>query len=385
MKNRVIAGTAALLVVVALVVVAVVAGGGDGTKEPKRLPIGASAPGVARDSAMAVPAGGGVAYGGVEYRLGDVPELPAEADAWELAPAVADVDRIAGALGVDRKDVRAENVGGAAWSVYLDQAVSSGVAYACPAETKDVTTTTCEPPPDYKEPQRPGGMPTKDEARDIAETMMGKLGVDLGGATVRVDDGFSQWTVSVDTKLDGRDVVGMTTTIGIGPYGKVVSANGWMGDVRRGDTYPLIAVGEAVRRLQENQPRIMAGAGERSLIAPAPDCVDCPPPKPTVVTITGARLGLQLYGGFEPNGPAYLVPTYLFTTDQPDSGELWQIAIDDKYLAPPPTVAPEPSTELEPGKTEPSGSGSSGGGGAPAPEPAPAPDQPTESSTTQRS
>ena len=378
MKNRVIAGAAALLVVVALVVVAVVAGGGGDSKEPKALPIGAGGDAAAsRDGAMAMPIEGG-GYGGIEYRIGKLPDLPDEADAYELPAAVADVDRIADALDVARKDVHAEKMGGGPWSVYLDEAVSSvasGVGYACPSVSDDsasnTTTTECAPPPDYEEPKRPEGMPTKDQARDIAEKVFDKLGVDLDGATVRVEDGFSQWMVSVDPRLDGTKVVGMTSTIGIGPHGKVVSANGWSSDPERGDTYPLITVETAAKRLQENQPRIMAGAAED--VAIAPDCLDCPKPEPLIVTVTGASLGLQLYGGYGADAPAYLVPTYLFTTDQPDSGELWQIAVEDKYLAPPPTVEPDPGVKPEPG----------GSGGAPTPEPAP--DDPNATTVTKPS
>ena len=393
-----IAGAAALLVVIALVLVAVAAGSDGDSSEPKRLPIGATASaGQARDAAMAMPIEGGGGYGGVEYRVGKLPDLPDEADAWDLPAGVADVGRIADALGVDRKDVHAEKAGGEPWSVYLDQAVSSvssGVGYACPDDA-----AKCEPPPDYEEPKRPEGMPTKDEARTIAEKMLDRLGVDLDGATVRVEDGFSQWMVMVDPMLDGRKVVGMTTSIGIGPHGKVVSANGWMGEPAHGDTYPLITVDAAVKRLQD-QPRIMMGTARdvgasEAMLAPAPDCKDCPPPEPQIITITGATLGLQLYGGYEPNAPGYLVPTYLFTTDQPDSGELWQIAIEDKYLAPPPTEpVPEPGVKPDPGQTEPGSSGSGDGnvgtGGTPTepapepspePQPAPAPDQPNGATT----
>jgi hypothetical protein len=380
-NNRKLVGAAVLLVVIALVIVAVAASGGGDSKEPKALPIGASGDsGVARDAAMAMPVEGGGGYGGIEYRVGNLPDLPDEADAYELDPAVADVDRIAEILGVERKDVHAERMGGAPWSVYLEQSVSSsvGVGYACPDDTK------CDPPPDYQEPQRPEGLPTKDEARDIAETMFGQLGVDLEGATVRVEDGFSQWLVMADPMLDGRKIVGMTTAIGIGPNAKVVSANGWMAEPRRGDTYPLIAVEDAAKRLQDQQPRIMAGAAEDTMIAPAPECIDCPEPEPTIVTITGASLGLQLYGGYGTDAPAYLVPTYLFTTDQSDTGELWQIAVEDKYLAPPPTVMPEPDVKPEPGQTEPgsSGGGSDGNVGSGGPTPAPPPDDPNGTTET---
>jgi hypothetical protein len=349
MNKRILAGAAALLVFVALVVVAVTVGD-DGSSEPKALPIGAGAGGAAsnRDAAMSMPVEGGPGFGGIEYRIGSLPDLPDEADAFTLEPAVADVDRIADVLGVDRKDVHAERSGGAPWSVYLDQPVaSSGSGYACPENA------ICDPPPDYEEPQRPEGMPTREEARAFGTKLLERLGVELDGASVRVEDGFSQWLVLVDPRVDGHPTTGMTTAIGIGPNNKVISANGWTADPERGDTYPLIGVREAAKRLTEQQPRIMAGLAEDTLVAPAPDCVDCPEPEPTIVTITGARLGLQLYGGYEVNGPAYLVPSYLFTTDQPDSGELAVIAVEDKYLAPPPA----PPASDEPGVTEPGGGG----------------------------
>ena len=357
-----IAGAAALLVVVALVIVAVASGGGD-SSEPKALPIGASgAGGAERDAAMSMPVDG-VGYGGIEYKVGTLPDLPDEADAFTLDNGTADVGHIADVLGVDRADVHAEKGGGGPWSVYLDRPVSSsvGVGYACPEDAE------CEPPPDYEEPKRPEGLPTEVEARQIGTKLIEQLGVDLDGATIRVEDGWSQWIVVVDPEVDGRKVIGMSTAVGIGANGKVESANGWTTDPERGDTYPLITVQEAAKRLTEQQPRILAddmvGAPE-PMIAPAPECIDadCPEPEPQIVTITGASLGLQLYNAYDPNGPAYLVPSYLFTTDQPESGELWQIAIEDKYLAPPPTVpADEDPGATEPGQTEPGGGGGSDG------------------------
>jgi hypothetical protein len=73
-----------------------------------------------------------------------------------------------------------------------------------------------------------------------------------------------------------------------------------------------------------------------------------------VVHVTGVRLGLQLFSTYQPAAPAYLVPSYLFTTE--DGGELPVIAVDETYLGPAPKpvpVQPDSGTTGEPGTVEP--------------------------------
>ena len=65
--------------------------------------------------------------------------------------------------------------------------------------------------------------------------------------------------------------------------------------------------------------------------------------------ITNVRLGLELFSTYEPGRPAYLVPAYLFMTE--DGIELPVIAVDEKYLgqAPQPTPQPGDGTKGDPG------------------------------------
>lgn len=373
MKKQLLAGGLAL---------ALLAGCGSDT-DPKALPVLTTGAGADDATAMAAPESGAstadMRIGGrVEYRYdGELPELDDEAAAWELAVERADtaeIEDLAERLGIEGEVERTEfgwhvdgddgaqldvqRAAGLPWNSYVaspgdDVAVSSGVA--CPEDSQ--TRAMCV----VEEPQRPADLPSKAEAEDIARALLEELGVDLEGATVRVEDGFSVWNVMADPELDGMPVIGMTTAVAVGPKGVVQFANGWLTEPDQGDDYPLIGTEEALEKLQDEQVTTMMGAPEPMIAecegGPATDCMVDPVPvdqEPTVVELTDVRLGLQLFGSWDADEPAYLVPSYLFATE--DGGELPVIGIEEEFLVPPTEPAPAP----EPGG---SGGGSSGSGG----------------------
>ena len=376
MKTQLLAGGLAL---------ALLAGCGSDA-DPKALPVLTTGAGADDAASLAAPESGAstadMRIGGrVEYRYdGDLPELDDEAAAWELAVEKIDtseIEELAERLGADGDVERTEfgwhvegddgaqldvqRSAGLPWNTYVaspDTAVSSpGVA--CPDDPEAREKCVVE------EPKRPTDLPSKAEAEDIARELFEELGVDLDGATVRVDDGFSVWNVTADPELDGMPVIGMTTAVAVGPKGVVQFANGWLTEPDKGDDYPLIGTKAALEKLQDEQVTTMLGAPEPMIAedcegGPAVDCVIDPipvPTEPTVVELTDVRLGLQLFGSWDGDEPAYLVPSYLFATE--DGGELPVIAIEEEFLAPPPE--PEPQPVPEPGGT---GGGSSGSGGS---------------------
>lgn len=361
---------------------ALLAGCGSDT-DPKALPVLST--GADDATAMAAPEGGAstsdMRVGGrVEYEFdGDLPELADEAAAWELAVERVDTDRIqdlAEQLGIDGDVERTEygwtvtgdggaqldvqRTAGLPWSTYVsspDTAVSSGVACADAPDAREKCVV--------EEPERPADLPSKAEAEEIGRELIEELGVDVDVAKIRVEDGFSVWNVMADPELDGMPVIGLTTAVAVGPKGVIQFANGWLTDPDKGDDYPLIGTKAALEKLQDEQVTTMMGAPEPMIVeecegGPAVDCMIDPmpvPSEPTVVTLTDVRLGLQLFGSWDADEPAYLVPSYLFATE--DGGELPVIAIEEEFLAPPPE--PEPMPEPAP---DPDGGGSSGSPGS---------------------
>ena len=355
-KNRKIAGIIALAVVVALVGLAVAAGRNTEPKTPATLPVlgagGASTMAAAPTSDMRL-------MRPVRYEAsGDLSALDSEAGAYVVGSRTTP-DRthdLMQALGLGAKLTQTDaawsvvdgearldiqRVGGLPWSYSrADGAVSSSGSVVCGSPCPpDAQCLVADCP--TEEPQRPADLPTKAAAEAIARALLDKVGVDLTQARVKVEDGFSVWNVSADPEIDGHPVVGMTTSIAIGPKSAVIYANGWLGTVDAGDRYPLIGTSAGLKQLNENQ--VLPMGGPRPMIAqvrpecdPAADCIDPPPSEPTVVQITGVRLGLELFSSYEPGQPAYLVPAYLFRT-QDDGDELPVIAVDEQYLAPAPT------------------------------------------------
>jgi hypothetical protein len=194
-------------------------------------------------------------------------------------------------------------------------------------------------------PPRPPDLPTREQAEATARDLLGKAGIDIGGASVRVDDAFSQWLVEFDPTVGALPTVGFATGVSVGPKG-VVDAHGWLGLPEEGDEYPLATTTAGFERLKESP----FGIGPQPLIAEAPIQCDaikgCPEPAPVVRTITGVRLGLAFAPLLEPgdNGQALLVPVFLF--DIEDGGTIPVLAVADEFL-------PKPVEEPKPGATEP--------------------------------
>jgi hypothetical protein len=307
-------------------VLALVAGCGSDGGAPVTLPVLAGgrpeASAVAGDTRLAAP---------TRYRFaGDLPALDDQAPAYTLEPGRAggdEVDHLAEVLGT-RTGLDVQRAAGRPWSFSRAQA--------------DTSVASCAADGPCEEPRRPEGLPAKAEATKLGQEILGRLGVDLDHATVRVDDGFSTWNVAADPEIDGLPVVGMSTSVAIGVDGRIEYANGWLGEPDKGDDYPLIGAQSALKKLQEQQVTTM-------MMPVCEDTAPCPAPDPITVEVTDVRIGLQLFSYGEPDEPGYLVPSYLFATR--DGGELPVVAVEDRYLAPPeapkgkPVPEPHPNTE----------------------------------------
>ncbi|HYY82066.1 MAG TPA: hypothetical protein VFD04_23210, partial [Actinomycetes bacterium] len=185
-------------------------------------------------------------------------------------------------------------------------------------------------------------LPSRQQAERIARDLAGRAGIGLDGASVRVVAGYRQWLVTIAPTVGGLPTAGLVTTVSVGSGGAVEAASGWLAAPRPADSYPLIGVAEGVKRLQRQvtvgPPFVRAELGKGR--PPADSRVS------REVTVTGVRLGLQQAAvaatGNHPAGVAYLLPAYLFELRGDWLPVRSVIAVQDRYLTPPPsTVVPQ--------------------------------------------
>jgi hypothetical protein len=324
-KKRVLPIVGALVVVVALVALALVAARG-GKDELRVLPVLSPASsskvagGAAEDTDLTIA-------GYNEYVLPDeLPDMPDEAPAYDLSGDVDedDVRELARLLGNDGDVVESE------WGWTVDGGdrvldVQSGAggswsAYAVTDEDVPVEVTGDE------EPVAPSASIDRELAEEQGRAMLSKLGVDLDGAAVRVEDGWSSWIVTADPEVGGLPTIGFSTSVSVGPEGRIEFANGYLAPAEVIGDYPLEGAREAVAR---------ANALEEAW---AEEVSGDHPIERWTFEVQRVRLGLSLSSTYETGSPAYLVPSYLLQTE--DGWEASFVAVADELLA----EAPTPTT-----------------------------------------
>ena len=344
------------VVALGLVIVAGRGGGGDDADLPT-LRIGADAGAAAgaadsrapvseaSDDMSILPAG--------TYVPGEgLPKLGGEAPVYRLdaAPDRASVQRLADALGIDGEPTETDgswhiedgelglDVYGVerGWSIYPtawtdpvagdDTAAPDGSEPArtaeelCPtvdpvpadsgsgtgagsagstgnAGADDLDILKCEPP---LEPVRPENLPSSDEARTIALDLLKSTGADVDGAKVTVDDGITEWFVSVEPRVGGLRAPGLTMYVGVGDEGRIVSASGYLATPEKLGDYPLLDTTAALERLNEDRvylgPAVDLGAADARepavdtpAVAPDPAVAQEPAVEPNSTTTVAGR------------------------------------------------------------------------------------------------
>src|SRR3954454_10236294 len=348
----------AVVAVIVGVTVAVRGGGGTTSKHPALLRLAGD--GIQARSAGA-PAGAdsGVRPGGSAYVVdGALPtKQPADQTVWRITAADDDAAaHAARALGLDgtptrvdggwvlraSRDLRLAVRDDGSWSYGLDClagqpvederldvmcASATGVAVAPPApDSPDASTGTA----DDAAPTPPPG-PAAADARTLATPILRALGVVDGRTTVT--EGTPTTTVRASYDVDGMTTVGLTTTLSFAGDSRLATGDGWLTDLTKGDSYPVITAPRAFELLRE-QPRPMIEMCMRRSDG-KPGCADIPP-----TVITGATLGLAMA---QDAGRPTLVPAWLFTVKGQDE-LLAQIAVAPAYLAPPATATDTPAT-----------------------------------------
>jgi hypothetical protein len=378
-------------VVAAVVTVGLVAGGvllaRDRTEpEPAVLPAldleaagpAAAGAGSASGAAEPAPAAGAVAparqkdtadvplrWPPVTYRLkGPLPSLPDRARAWKLGDTT-DPDRVAAlaaALGLagqpkqeptgwtvrdGRRGLVVNRAAGVPWTYGTDILDACGTRVGGGPYRPGPGIQCLDPDAAVASPSRPAGLPSPAEAERVARDLAAKAGLDLDGARVRVVDSIATRTVTIDPAVDGTPTSGLAWTVAVGATGTVQHASGWLAAPTPADTYPLIGVQAGFEQLEKTRflvpmERADVPAVERRPCRPTgAGTVPCnaKPLPARVVTVTGARLGLQLAPaiprGNRPAQVAYLLPAYLFDLEGGWTDVRAVIAVPVRYLTRP--------------------------------------------------
>lgn len=167
--------------------------------------------------------------------------------------------------------------------------------------------------------------------RAAASAALAALG--LSGGTVTTN-GYGG-SVTVTRRVGGLETVGLTTRVDVDRKGVVLSANGWLGNASKADSYPLVSARNAFDALPQLRRLAMCPVG--------PDGKGCP--LPAAIKVTGAHLGLSLQA-LTGTGQV-LVPSWLF--DVKGSAEpLAAVAVQRQFLG-----GDEPTKEPGTGSAEP--------------------------------
>jgi hypothetical protein len=141
------------------------------------------------------------------------------------------------------------------------------------------------------------GLPGEEEARRIALDTLEATGLDTDDATVTAQNNLTSWTLDVVPRVDGVPAPGLTSSVMIGPGGRIDGASGLVGDLDELGSYPLVGTRAGIDRLN----------GDWSYTPPLHDTVTRDGGGPEV-DVTSAELVLTSQMGWD--GTTYLVPSY---------------------------------------------------------------------------
>ncbi len=368
----------------------VLAGCGSG---PPQLPLNAA--GASRNETAAADMSMRIAN--FRYELADgVKADKDQQDAYKFASAdLDDAKRVAKAFGITASlhsdeygwtsGSTGENVSdeSASTSMYMGKngmfsvngsfPVSSGVACAEP-DMRDtaVDSVPCETTTTTTNPN----LPSESEAKQIASDKLKAAGVDVAGTKVTAEQLDQVVSVRFQPSFEGGLVDGVEHSVTVGPDDVIAYASGFVGDAKSVGSYDLATLQRAVDRLNDTSGHSTMEGDPRSLAAdatePAPDIAPVEDPgtpdqsEPTIVKLTGVRVGLMMTTD-DADQSLWLTPAYVFTTDQEGGGSITAPAAHDKYLPPPTTTPPNDGDDPNQVDVPPAsdgGSGSTGSGGS---------------------
>ncbi len=246
----------------------------------------------------------------------------------------------------------------------------------------DATTVVTRDVKPCDVPQPPKNVPTKAEAESKAKALLVTLGLDAANYEFEAyADDWGSW-VTAWLLVDGSKTQ-MAIGVGYGAEGALTGASGFLAEPVRGDQYELVGIPKAVERMNDTGgywsgyfgggPVAMsarsavadvvavtpaetdASAGSGSVegsetvvsdpgLAPEPVPTDTMPVDPLpvdttpaapevpveVLTITLTTVTVGLTQLWDADGNVWLLPSYLFTSD--DGGQYSVYAVADEYL-----------------------------------------------------
>jgi len=122
------------------------------------------------------------------------------------------------------------------------------------------------------EPVPAADLPSEDEARAIALDLLAATGADVDDAKVTIDGPYEAWYVNVEHAIDGVPVSGWFSSVGVGPQGEILHANGILAETERLGDYPLLDTRAAIDRLNDQQA-VAFGGGWSAYPGAAEDAV----------------------------------------------------------------------------------------------------------------
>jgi hypothetical protein len=346
----------------------------------------------------------------VEYEVdGDLPELDGKAQSWksEGAPTKKRMQAVAKALGIEgdllerKKDEGGGFVvgptDGSAPSVsfgdpefdpyqnwYYSSAWATSTRSSEPAVAPDAATSDSETPTTFvgapEEMKKPENLPTKDEARERAKSIMDDAGVDVRDDDIEVY--ADEWSVSVTAWQRAGDIrAPMSWTFGFGDGGTISWAGGNLLEFEKGPKFPRVGSLVGVERLGDpkfsgwygygpvgkgaTEPAIAEPAiNEDSMaVAPSPtgDVASADPAMPTVQTVVITGVKESLTPIIDADNVMWLVPSYEYMVK--DGYTVSVLAITDEFIEQavptPDTAVPADGAVVEP---MPAGGGSDSSG-----------------------
>ncbi len=167
--------------------------------------------------------------------------------------------------------------------------------------------------------------PSGPAAESAATPVLQAAGV--AGSPLRITTIGSYTFVSADPVIGGLPTSGFTTTVGVGPGGRITPANGWLSRPVPGSAYPLVSARQAFSRLKMSTHPVPGGHPPEVMCPLNPDVL-CTPGRIRLVQVTGAAYGLALSYN---RGTPMLVPAWLFSIAG-TSLRIPEVAINPRYL-----------------------------------------------------
>ncbi|MFF9348704.1 hypothetical protein [Streptomyces sp. NPDC014734] len=308
--------------------------------------------------------------GRVVYRAsGELPQGPGRAEVHRAEGAVTadEVARLAKALGL----AGAPRAEGTSWTVgpvkdgsgpvlRVDKQAPGAWTFARYGSggTDDCTgTSTCS---SGKIAPGDNGSPVDESAaRAAAAPVLKAAGQDGAALDARQLMGSTR-VVNADPKVGGLPTYGWSTGIQVGPDGEVAGGSGRLKPLKKGDSYPVISAGEALKQLNGSSSRAGGRAGIGGCADPVPLENGLKSPKArcgartgaeraaTTVTVDKAVFGLSAQ---YVAGERTLVPSWLFSVRPAAGGTgttVTQVAVDPAYLTKDAPAAPGSSAGTSP-------------------------------------